>query len=425
MNSHGGRLALVALAVYAIVSACASPAEPPGGPPDTAPPLLVRTSPDSGTVRSTIRDVIFSFNEVVGETPRGAQTLAGVVLVSPADGEPVVTWRRSNITVHPRKGWRPNTTYVVTLLPGVMDLRSNVRDSTNVVVFTTGDSIPRTRITGTAFDWTRGASAPRPYVEARSTADSTLAYATEGDSVGRFVLPFLPSGSYVVRALIDANHNRTRDGREAWDSVVVALRDTAGVELYMFPHDSMPRLRTIVPADSMTLHLTFDQAVSAESGYLPSIDIRAPDSTAVAVTRVSSWPSLIARRDERARQVKDSVAASDTSSVRRAAREQARRDSIERAATIADSVARDSVKRAPRPTSLRAPLVTEFAVELREPLTAGVKYSVHATAIGLIGPERRSVTVFTRPKPPATAKDSLTVKKDTLTAPTVRTPHHQ
>ncbi|HYV96434.1 MAG TPA: Ig-like domain-containing protein [Gemmatimonadaceae bacterium] len=403
--------------VLAFAVACASPAEPPGGPPDLDPPKLVHVAPDSGRVQVKTRQVELQFDEVIAESPRGAQNLAGIVLISPVEGDPVVEWHRSRITIRPRKGWRAGTTYVVTVLPGIADLKGNARDTATTIVFSTGDSIPRTRVSGVAFDWTKAAPAARALVTANPAGDSTLTYVTETDSTGHFVIPFLPRGSYIVRAGIDANRNRKIDTREHFDTAAVTLTDSASLELYAFPHDSLgPRLRSVQVADSgSTLHLTFDRPVSPDSGYLPSVEIRAAtaDSAVLATGPITTWAAFLASRDAAAKAARAAEIAADTSTARREAREKQRRDSIERAATIQDSIARDPKKRVPPPVSKRPALVTEFAIVLPKPLEPGIRYVAVAKARGIIAGEQTSQTSFSRPKPTAPATPPG-ARKDTL-----------
>ena len=104
---------------------CASQGIPPGGPPDVTPPVLISVTPDSGTVHVSPSSVTFRFDEVVSERPRGAPSLDQLVLISPSDGPPSVDWRRDRLVVKSRHGWRPNTAYSVTVLPGLTDLRGN------------------------------------------------------------------------------------------------------------------------------------------------------------------------------------------------------------------------------------------------------------------------------------------------------------
>ena len=356
---------LNARAVLACVLAgCASPGMPPGGPPDTEAPRLVGVAPDSGRVSIAPRSVVFRFDEVVSETPPGATTLAGLFLISPQHGTPVVQWQREEISVRPRRGWRPNTVYSVTMLPGLADLRGNVRKEGAGTLFATGPVIPATAITGVVFDWVAGRAVPAGLVQA-ITADSTI-YIAQADSAGAFTLAHLPPGGYQLTGVVDGNRNRALDPREAWDTATVALTDTASVKLFAFVHDSIgPRIQEVIAADSLTLRVRFDVPVDARTPIDPTwIRVLGPDSLPVAVAGVTLPED----------------APADTLTARAQVRPPAM----------------------PRPKPYQ-----EVIVVLAAPLRPGGTYAVIATGVpGLLGrtiESRRSVTMpVPAPTPPVT-----------------------
>jgi hypothetical protein len=238
--------------------------------------------------------VIFRFDEVVSERPSGAASLTGLFLISPRDGEPRVDWHREEISVRPRRGWKKNVAYTITLLPGLSDLRGNTRNTGAVTMFATGSSIPPSRITGTLFNWAEGrAIARNGLVQAWQRTDTTLVYITTADSAGTFVLSNLPPAQYVVRGISDDNSNRGLDRREAWDTLAVTLGDSARVNLYGFIHDSLgTRLSSVNVRDSVTIELVFDSPVSIAQPIGPAdIRVRAPDSTDIGVVAVTPPPA--------------------------------------------------------------------------------------------------------------------------------------
>lgn len=398
-------VACAAIAAAAYIIACAATSQgPPGAAPHTAPPHLVRATPDSGAVRVHPRAVEFTFDEVVSESPRGPQDLQHLVLISPSDGTlPNVDWHRQTLSIRPKRGWRTNTTYVVTLLAGLADLHNNTRDTSSVLVFSTGDNIPDTRLRGVVFDWVKNAFAPHAYVEAHPQGDTTIRFATEADSVGRYLLPFLTPGLYVVRALLDANRNHALDAREAWDTIAVTLRDSIAADFYTFVHDPRdtlgPRLGSVSVTDSVTLHLTFELPLSPAPGYVPTVRVVASDSSPVAVARVMSWTELTNLRTAADKAHRDSLAAKDTSASARAARQRAREDSVNRAAALADSIAKDTVRRAPPPKPARPPLITDVGVVLELPLKPASTYRLTVEATGVLGATRTTPRSFTTAKP--------------------------
>jgi hypothetical protein len=397
---HGARVLGVGVGVLALVIACAQPTLPPGGPPDVSPPRLLGASPDSGSVRMQIDEAAFQFDEVIAEEAGGSGGLSQLVLISPSSGEVEVRWRRSRITARPRDGFRDSTTYVITLLPGIADLRGNARDSSTVLVFSTGDSIPGTRLNGVVFDWSRGDVAPRAFVQAHPAGDTTLAYFAEADATGRFSLPFLSRGEYVVRGFIDANRNRAVDPREQWDSAFVTLRDTSSVDLYAFVHDTLaPRVSGVTVMDSVTLRVSLDGPLSPGAPLNGIAQVFTTDSTPIPVARVVPWSVIADERAERDRVRRDSIARADTSTVARAARDRHMRDSINRAAAIADSIARDTARALPHPVSARPPLVSELGVVLATPTEPEQNYRLRLQLTGVLGGERVTQNIFSRPRP--------------------------
>jgi hypothetical protein len=299
-TSGGRRVAALGAAALAVAAACASPGQPPGGPERRTPPRLLRVSPESGATNVRAREVVFEYDAVVSETPRGGAAsasagttgLEALVTVSPRSGSVAVDWRRERIAIRPRRGFRPDLTYTVTVLPGIQDLRSNVRDTASVTVFSTGGPLARAALRGVVFDWVNNRPASRAVVEATG-ADSVTYYAV-ADSVGRFVVPNVPAAAYLVRGTVDVNLNHTADPREPFDTAraTAAAAPPApgageGLALYAFIRDTLGPVLTVVAAtDSTTLRLTFDRPLRPEQALAGRVRVVGADSVALPVRSV-------------------------------------------------------------------------------------------------------------------------------------------
>ncbi len=388
---------LGALAAPLIIAlACAQPSPPPGGPPDTEAPRLLSVSPESGAVGARPNEVVFRFDEVVSERPQGATDLKGLFLISPRDGDANVRWRRDAITIRPGRGWRANTVYTVTMLPGLMDLRGNADRAGATIAFSTGGAFPATQIEGIVFDWSAQRPAPKALVEAVDVSDSTT-YVAIADSTGRFRFEALRTGSYGIRGVIDANNNRRRESREAWDSVRIALRDSARIELLAIVHDTIgPRVGQVVVRDSVTIRVAFDQALSpAETLSMSQIRITRADSTPVPVTFVLPVAEFDRREQDLVRARADSTRKADTTR---------RSDTTQRVVAVprVDSIAADSSRVPTTVKPSRAPPVTEVVVRLGTAVRASTAYRLRAQNVrGILAAPRTSERVFTTPKPPA------------------------
>ena len=147
------KAAVMRAAALLTLAGCANQTSPPGGPPDLAPPLVLKVTPQDQAVGAKPKSVVLQFDEVISETPVGAKEIADLVFISPKSGAPKVNWGRSKIEIRPSQGWKPNTVYSVVIKRGLQDLRNNAIDSTIRLVFSTGGAIPTTSITGVAFEW--------------------------------------------------------------------------------------------------------------------------------------------------------------------------------------------------------------------------------------------------------------------------------
>lgn len=390
-----------ASAALALLAACAQPSPPPGGPPDPLPPALVRIVPESGAVNARPDEVLFRFDEVVAERPTGTPSTEGMVLISPRDGAPEVSWRRTGVGVRPARGWRENTTYVVELLPGIADLRGNRRDSSAVTIFSTGGAIPATRIEGVVFDWPRGAVASGALVQAIVRPDSarrdSIVYVTRTDSSGRFTVRYVPAGAVTLRGILDANRNLGLDPREAYDSLRFALTDSARVELYAFAHDTIgPRIANLAVQDSVSLRLTLDQPLALDQQIAPAlVRLFGADSTPLAVAQVLSGRAA----DSLAQAAREAAAARNTTPPPPPA---------DTARAAADSV------RAAQPALRRPVPVSELVIRPAAPLAAGARYRlVLVEARGLSGATETSDRQFTTPAAAAAAPaDSAAARPD-------------
>ncbi len=399
--------ALGALGALAVFGSCASPGIPPGGPPDSDIPVLVRILPDSNATNVRADLVRLHFDEVISERPgnpratvgAGGQRptaipsvsgmgigagagLASIVQISPSDGRERVDWRRTAIEIKPRGGFRPNTTYRVTVLPGVADLRGNVIATPLEFVFSTGSEILAGEIRGVVFDWAAAGPARQARVEVFPVGDSAYRWSARADSLGRFVLRDLSPGRYLLRGWVDTDNDRRLGTREMYDSATVSMDGGAAVELYAYVRDTVPaQIEAVNVVDSLTLQLRFDRALRATWDPTGAVEVIGADSVVRPLARVMPRAQL----DSLRRAGTPTGAAGDTST--------------------ADTTQAVAAASPPGPVFGRAAPVQLWAATLDAPLAPGLYRLRVRGALGLNGlpgdSEREFRVREPTPPPPA------------------------
>ena len=390
------------LILLVTVLGCAQLGSPPGGPEDHAAPHLLRISPDTNALNARPKSVQLQFDEIINERPaRGGDNLSAVFLISPQRGRVDVKWHRSRIEIRPRRGWMANTTYVITQLAGVADLRGNSDSVPHQYIFSTGPTRAASLIRGEVFDWATGQPAPKAYVEAIHLPDS-LTYGEYADSLGRFVVRYLPPGRYLVRGIIDANNNRVLDRRELFDTTTIALTDSASHEMLAFVHDSIGAgLAEVEVRDSVTLRGRFDRPLRPGVPVPATrFSLRAADSSVVPIVSVTmgSVFEKLQSDSAKAKEVADSIArARQADSIARA-NPRAPRPAPTPASPPArrPGSARDTI---PRP-KMSAPIPETYAIiKLGRALTPATTYRLRADSLrSLMNIPRTSDRVFIAPR---------------------------
>lgn len=390
------RRTLTAVVTVALAVACATPGLPPGGPTVSSFPRVIASLPDTNTLNARPGKVLIRYDDVIGEQANGGP-LSRVVLISPRDGEPRVEWRRTGLAIRPKGDWMPNTAYTITVLPGIGDLSNKASPYGYVLRFTTGGAIPKSFLSGIAFDWSANRPLARATVSATSTRDTTVVHISVADSLGRFTIGAVPAGSYLIRAFGETTPNRVIDGREPWDSARVTLVDSSAVELYAFVHDTLPpRIAEVRQTDSVTISVMMDKPLLPGVAFAATIArVLLADSSVVPVTAV-----LTQEEDRVLRTRADSIARSKDTTVMRAP---------DVAAALRRSIdptrRRDTVITDPSPIPKRTQPTVDLVIRLGVPLKPASTYRVSIDGarnlMGVAGPSTRLLII-----PKATPPDS-------------------
>ncbi len=215
------------VAIIAVVfAACASMGHPEGGPRDYRPPIMVRSTPQPGSLNVTPQRIELYFDENVQ-----LDDAFNKVVVSPTTkNTPVVRSLGRKVTVEFRDTLQAATTYTIDFADAIKDLNEgNVLDGL-AIDFSTGPTIDTLKISGMVFE-ARNLEPAQGMTVAVTTDLSDTAFTkvpfvriARTNQLGQFTVRNLKPGNYRVYAVNDVNRDRLWDRSEdiAFYSTVVS-----------------------------------------------------------------------------------------------------------------------------------------------------------------------------------------------------------
>ena len=293
ITSPGGlRGIAVLLALTHVLTACARPSSPPGGPRDGTGPQVVETVPDTFAVVEAFDDAIrITFDERISERA-STGSLEGAVQISPESGEIQVRHGSRDLEITMEGGFRSGLVYRVTVLPVVRDLFQNVMADAFEFVFSTGAEMTPNAMAGTIFDRLTERVVEGARVTARIGGpgdregdDGVPTHVAITDTGGVYAFRYMPSGEYVLTAFVDQNRNREADDFEQIGTGFQSLgqSDTVFADLSLLrPDTSAAVLASADVVDSLTLTVRFDDfldpdfALTGVSASLASDSVDTP-----------------------------------------------------------------------------------------------------------------------------------------------------
>jgi len=212
------RLAAMLVIFYLFVG-CATMEQPTGGPADIVPPELVVFYPDSAAVNVPVdSQLIYLFSEKVKPVDPGR-----MFEFYPELDIKSGSWsKRQQVKINLEAALPPDTTIVVTLAKGYMDVHGFAADKTVIYPFATGAAIDSCSITGKLT--LNNGPVTSGLLELYSIPPDSIEYFQQDplrrantDSLGFYNFQWLPTdgGPYLVRAFNDVNGDRRPGDNEA------------------------------------------------------------------------------------------------------------------------------------------------------------------------------------------------------------------
>jgi len=266
-----------AVLLAALLSGCAKPEFPPGGPIDTTPPRAVLTSPADSTMRVPAEAGI----EILFSEPMDRVSVRDGLRIFPPPGTPSYHWNGRRFKVSWAEPLTPNTTYQAFLSAGARDVHGVTLGLPITIRFTTGDSLDPGKIRGVLRAKTLPMHGVPIWVFPDSLglhpdlANAVPSYVTETDTAGAYALGGLPlKRGLTVHAAYVLNRGGSIDTlvasypsvirltpeRPVADSInIVAVdpRAPATVSGTVFAADSLARYRVEARSDSDTTFVRY------------------------------------------------------------------------------------------------------------------------------------------------------------------------
>lgn len=197
------------LLLLLIVASCAQVVTPTGGPKDTTPPKVLKSTPGNFETNYTGNSLSLHFDEFVVIKDASYE-----IIVSPMiGGNPQIKIKGKTVEIKFDTLPQPNTTYTVNLGKALVDNNEgNVLDS-NLFVFSTGNSIDTLMIKGKINDAEWGKPEKEMFIMLYADTTDSVPIKNRPDYIakcnenGEFKIKHIKQGAYRVFALSDMNSN--------------------------------------------------------------------------------------------------------------------------------------------------------------------------------------------------------------------------
>ena len=193
---------------------CARMGTPDGGLYDETPPVLVRTSPANGKVKTSPKKIVLEFDEIV------KLDNAQAVVVSPPQLEQAdIKANGRRIQVELFDTLKPNTTYTIDFSDAIVDNNEGNPLGNFAFMFSTGDVIDTMEVSGTVLNAEDLEPIKGISVGLHANLDDSafvkmpFERISRTDSRGRFTIRGIAPGKYHIFALMDGNQNFQYDSK--------------------------------------------------------------------------------------------------------------------------------------------------------------------------------------------------------------------
>ncbi|HOG06096.1 MAG TPA: Ig-like domain-containing domain [Paludibacter sp.] len=217
---------LFTILIFAAGSCANRAAGPTGGPKDSIPPVVVRSSPINGAVNFKKKDIQVYFNENITLD----KVSENVVVSPPQKTQPIVRANAKVLSVSLQDELQDSTTYSILFGNAIVDLNERNPLENYVFSFATGDEIDSLQIAGRLLNAENLDPMSGVFVGIHDNLNDTAILGDQfkriakTDSEGKFTIQNIKNGQYKLYALSDLNRDFKYQPGESvafYDSIII------------------------------------------------------------------------------------------------------------------------------------------------------------------------------------------------------------
>ncbi len=275
------------------ILSCANPQPPPGGPPDTSPPLIVETVPVSGSTNFKGDEVVIKFNKYMNRQ----KVLENLYFSPPIKNR--ISWSGKKIFIKFLEPRTSELTYTINLGTEYEDYLGNKPESGFSLIFSPGSKIDSGTIAGLLFGEKREGAFIYAYRIDNINPDtldirkSKPVYRMQVGKTGKFEIKALAEGIYRIIAVNDVFRNEIYDEGidffgAAPEDVYVNYDSIPLINLKLGPiiDKNGPLLFNVESINNRIITATFSEDI--DSAYVKPLAFILTDSSGYDTVNISS-----------------------------------------------------------------------------------------------------------------------------------------
>ena len=192
-----------------IIFSCAKISPLMGGEKDTLSPVLIYSNPKNHSINFKERVFSFEFDEIID-----ASELSQKLIISPyLNNTPDLKFKKNNLLLTFDSSFKENTTYILNFADGVKDITEGNPAKNTKFVFSTGDKIDSSFVSGFILDPLKNEFVEGALVVLYNKKDSfglfnkKPLYFSFSNKDGSFLIENIKSGEYKMYSFIDENQS--------------------------------------------------------------------------------------------------------------------------------------------------------------------------------------------------------------------------